>query len=92
MDSNDRVDVVSYCSSCGKKLDAASAADGSDVRPNPGDASVCLDCGHIMAFGEDMKLRELTEDEMRGIAGDKKILQAMRLIGLYRKMKQRGNH
>src|SRR5215471_16425579 len=36
--------------------------------------SACLDCGHVMAFDDELKLRELNAQEAYEIAGDKRIL------------------
>jgi hypothetical protein len=35
----------------------------TDAEPAPGDHAVCLNCGHLMAFADDMSFRELTSDE-----------------------------
>jgi hypothetical protein len=32
--------------------------------PKPGDISICLYCGHLMAFDEALKFRELSSEEM----------------------------
>ena len=62
------------CSSCGYAVNAASNLTNDKKKPTAGDVSVCLRCGHLMAFNNDMTLRELTSDEMYKIAGDKRIL------------------
>ena len=51
---------------------------GSDSRPKPGDFTVCIRCGHIMIFGDDLRLRELTRDQMHAIAGDERLLAIQR--------------
>jgi hypothetical protein len=61
------------CPNCRKGVDGATSVD-ADAKPGPGDITVCLYCGHIMAFAADLSLRELTDDEMRKVAGDKRIL------------------
>ena len=43
----------SPCPSCGYEMDAATAA-FEDVRPKPGDVSVCLKCAALLEFAEDM--------------------------------------
>jgi hypothetical protein len=66
----------SNCLACGELCTAASGVDvkpGAD-RPEPGRITVCLFCGHIMAFAEDMSMRELTNEEARDVAGDPRIL------------------
>ncbi len=61
------------CLGCGSTLDAATDPLG-DGTPASGDMTICLYCGHLMAFGDDLALRELTGAEMIEVAGDKKIL------------------
>ena len=56
------------CLNCGTLLDGVSDS------PSPGDITVCLTCGHIMAFAEDMNFRALTDDEIRMVAGDRRIV------------------
>jgi hypothetical protein len=70
----------SRCTACGETLDgaAAVAAIADDAAPSPGDITVCVPCGHLMAFDDALKLRELTDDEMRAIAGDRRILAIQR--------------
>jgi len=41
---------------------------------SPGDATVCLTCGHLMVFGEDLLLRNPTDAEIVKFAGDKRLL------------------
>lgn len=72
----------SRCPSCGKKLDACEMLNG-DNKPDPGDVSVCF-CGHVMIFGEDLKLREPNDREIYDIAGDPALLQAQRMIAEFR--------
>ena len=51
------------CLRCKHELDATShPRDDSD--PGPGDATICLYCGYLMAFTDDMTFRELTEEEL----------------------------
>ena len=58
---------MSACLKCGQSLDAATAAFGA-AEPLPGDFSVCIHCGHIMAFDTEMKLRRLTGKEKKEAA------------------------
>jgi hypothetical protein len=55
----------SHCTRCLKKLDAASSEEKE--RPAAGDLSICLYCGHLMLFDQEMKLRDLTPEEMRDV-------------------------
>ena len=68
---------LSICSQCGLKLDAATNARGKK-KPRPGDASVCLYCGHLMIFNDEMRLRELTGKEMYQIAGNKLLVMVQK--------------
>lgn len=68
---------ASKCFSCGAVNDAATAV-AADAKPEPGAITVCLTCGHIMAYADDLSLRELTAQEQIDIAGDKRILAIQR--------------
>lgn len=54
----------SPCPKCGSFLDGASAVDSNEVIPKEGDYSVCLKCGAMLKFGENLKLELLTEAEI----------------------------
>ncbi len=58
------------------KLDTAqfSDSDAEDVKPHEGAISVCFQCGHIHAFGPDLRFRPLTDAEIVEIAGDPEIV------------------
>jgi hypothetical protein len=50
---------------CGHPLDGASrVGEGGDDPPGEGDLSICLYCGRLRAYGQDLKLRDLTEAEL----------------------------
>lgn len=68
----------SKCLGCGIANDAATPV-ADDHDPNPGSITICLECGYIMAYDDDLKLRELTRDEQIGIAGDERILAIQRV-------------
>jgi hypothetical protein len=63
----------SVCLFCKKVLDGASAVD-ADCKPSPGDFTICIYCGHVMAFADDLSFRELNGEEIKAIAGDKRVL------------------
>jgi hypothetical protein len=71
------------CPSCGKKLDAVSNLEDPVPTPGPGDATVCLGCGHIMIFAEDLTLRAPTTEEMHDLAARPDLLQIMQFIEAY---------
>lgn len=66
----------SSCTNCSKPLDGATSVGAEDGVPDPGDVTVCIYCGHIMAFDEDLYLRDLTAAEQIDVAGDERILAA----------------
>ena len=63
----------SNCLSCGYLLDAATPVE-IDHPPSSGDVTICIACGHIMAFGDELELRELTNEEIKDIAGNPVVL------------------
>jgi hypothetical protein len=70
----------SPCLSCGTVNDRAAnvSDDGRDRSPRPGDINVCFRCGHVMAYDDGLRLRDLTPAEQIEIAGDKHILAMQR--------------
>lgn len=57
--------AASRCVQCKKKLDASSVIDDDHAVAKPEDFTVCLYCGELMRFKEDMTLRRVSENEMR---------------------------
>jgi hypothetical protein len=68
----------SVCTACGSALDGAAVVGNDTITPKPGDVTVCIDCGHLMAFAEDLSLRDLRDDEFKEVAGDPNILAIQR--------------
>ena len=62
------------CLSCGEVLDVVSDLSLEVNQVRPGDITVCLYCGHVGAFAEDLSLRELTPEEVHEVAGNEEIL------------------
>lgn len=70
------LDVIvppSPCLGCGRINDMAASTFGGRG-PKPGDFTICIDCGHLMAFAEDMTMRNLTGIEMIEVAGREDII------------------
>lgn len=57
-----------------------------DLVPKPGDITMCLACGHLMAFNRDLTLRNLTEDEQAEAQTDPRILK---MLEVHRQMKRK---
>ncbi len=68
----------SACTNCGMVMDDATGVTDDDhkgdIVPDPGDFTVCINCGHVMAFTNDLTLRDLTDIEIRMVAGDKRLI------------------
>jgi hypothetical protein len=69
----DRHITPSACTNCGEILDGATSV-GCDGGPDPGDLTICIICGHLMVFDDNLKLRDPTGAEMVDAAGDKRII------------------
>ena len=67
------------CLSCSVPIDAAMGV-REGRGPQPGDVTICIECGHIMAFAHDLTMRILTDKEMLAVAGDRDIIRAQRQI------------
>ena len=80
----------SPCPGCGMVLDAANAADDTlPARPRPGDLSVCVHCCAMLAYNEDLTLRQATEKEVAIIMHDchgAEVVEAIRFM-----LQSRGN-
>lgn len=79
------------CINCGKDMDAASPVTGGRA-PQAGDIALCLYCRHLMAYGDDLRIRNLTDEEVIEVAGDREILLAMQMLEHYDYWKDEGHH
>jgi hypothetical protein len=85
----------SKCLACGEKLNAATDATlFADTEPTPGCLTICIHCGHLMAFDDDLKFRPLTDAEMQEAAGHPDVLgaQALRVEALQYQRSQKRKH
>ena len=57
--------VESRCPQCDYTLTGATIIEGEDQKPEPGDSSVCLNCGQILTYEADLTLRKASIDEVR---------------------------
>jgi hypothetical protein len=73
---------ASPCLSCGAIMDAATGI-GNKAKPHAGAITLCVKCGHLMAYTWDMSLRELTDEEIVDIAGDERVLAIQRARAVY---------
>jgi hypothetical protein len=70
----------SHCLNCHEPLSGAFAID-ADAHPKPGDVSICIKCGHVMIFGRNLGLRNPTKSEIREVAGDRRIVDGVNMVG-----------
>lgn len=75
------------CPNCGSVHDMASVVDQQKATPKPGDASICIMCGHLSVFDEHLRLRQMTDKEVDKYAGDDRIVAAMTALHYVRKEK-----
>ncbi len=73
------------CLGCGKALDGATGIGGGE--PYPGCLSICVYYGAVTMFGDDMRLRPLTDAEIGEIRADREtwrlLARATRLIHFF---------
>jgi hypothetical protein len=80
------------CLACGFVADLASGvvdqrARNKEIKPTPGDLSICFKCGHLAVFKADLTLRPLTGEERRAAAADFRV--ALTVYGIRAKNKER---
>lgn len=79
-----------YCLNCGKLVDAASGQ--HEHTPKEGDISICFYCSHIMAFDAQLRLRDLNNEEIQYVAGNKKIIKHLEALANFRKEKSKNEN
>lgn len=87
---------ISKCPVCGYKMDSATCVGDERAMPRPNEISLCLKCGEVMAFNDDLSLRQASlndlidvpERGMRQITAIQKLIRATRPIKTKRKDKQ----
>lgn len=61
---NDPRHIESNCPQCNYFMDASTSIDGDeDIKPSPGDISLCIKCGAMLDFDDDMKLQFLSQEK-----------------------------
>ena len=80
---NDTRTPKSPCPICGYVMDAATMVNGS-AGPKPGDVSICMRCGAVNLFGEDLTIRAPTADEKTAIMASENWRLIQRTVFLVR--------
>jgi hypothetical protein len=75
-----RLSSGSDCLNCGVEVDSATSV-GHHEMPKEGAIAICMICSHIMAYDENIHLREMTDEECLAIAGDPEILFLINGLG-----------
>ena len=57
---------AAYCSNCQYKMEANTAIHGQG-QPEKGALSICLRCGQLSVFKEDLSLRKITPEELHDL-------------------------
>jgi hypothetical protein len=68
------------CLRCGYKFDAASSLENPTLSPNPGSLSVCLKCGAVAKYAEDLTVVPLTEQEADNLAADLETMSYLKQV------------
>jgi hypothetical protein len=66
------------CVACGAPNDGAMAPQ-HNAKPNAGDVSMCMYCGHLAIFRADLSVREATAAELAAIGNDQIIIRMLQL-------------
>ena len=61
---------TSICPKCFTILSAATNMDDENLRPKPGDVTVCLYCAEVLVFNEDLTLRRPLAGEIEDPDGE----------------------
>jgi hypothetical protein len=71
-----------HCLGCGHKFDAGANPDNDQDLPGPGDVTVCLKCGAVMKYADDMTVRGMTDAEIDELTNDMEWMgQIARVVG-----------
>ncbi len=62
------------CLNCGRKFNAAGGVNAEDA-PEPGNICLCIECGAVMLYGEDLTVRGMTREEMDDLSNDAEAMQ-----------------
>lgn len=73
---------ISPCLECGEPNDAATNPFGGRG-PRPNDFTICMYCGHVMAFAEDLTMRALTKKERREVERDPRVKKIQMARGAF---------
>ena len=68
----------SKCLQCGYLMNAAGSTDGRPIEPpEPGNLAVCLRCGAVMMYADDLTVRGMTVEEMDDLTNDREAMNGL---------------
>jgi hypothetical protein len=68
-------DVPQICPKCDYVFDHVTAADSEMGKPSPGDFSICLNCGVVLQFSENMTQVDASPEDFEKLEeGDKTLI------------------
>jgi hypothetical protein len=77
---------TTHCRNCGEEIGMSTGLkDG--VRPTPGSFSLCLYCGHLSVYADDLTLREPTDEEVKAVAGNAEFRKASEIVDMWHREK-----
>lgn len=62
------------CLRCGYSSDRGAVVDSPITKPRPSDVTLCIHCGEVMMFDDDLKFRHLTQDDVIRIMADTELM------------------
>jgi hypothetical protein len=77
---------VQPCPCCDYKIDAASNAKGGGKSPVPGDLSICINCGTLLMFKDDLS-HEIADPAMLAKLSDETKIVLQKLMAAWRQVK-----
>lgn len=76
------------CPVCSAVADGCTTVGGEQIPPNPGDFSMCLSCGAVCVFTEDLEFRLPTGVEAAEILTTPEIVKTMAIGAMLRGLRQ----
>ena len=68
-----------HCLACGERFNAAASV-GNDASPVEDDLTICVKCGHLMAFTKELLLRNLYPAEKDEAFSDPRVVAAQEAV------------
>ena len=59
-----------FCPECGEFVDCATHMSGKRIKPKAGDLTLCIACGSILAFAQDLGVVIVDEDMLKALDED----------------------